>query len=101
MGRKRDLYLAKYSSTGTLLWERTAGSTLTYSTKFGVIAGVDWVKANHAANPTAPAVANMSLAVGASSVLTAVKPNTYYKICARAVDAALNLGVATISVTTK
>lgn len=40
----------------------------------GVIAGVDWVTAQKAANPAAPAVANMSLGGGASSsVDTAVR----------------------------
>jgi subtilisin family serine protease len=35
----------------------------------GVIAGVDWVTAQHQADPTKPAVANMSLGGGASSAL--------------------------------
>jgi hypothetical protein len=37
----------------------------------------------------------------ACSFTTANKPGTYYQISARAIDAALNLGIATISVTTK
>jgi subtilisin family serine protease len=35
----------------------------------GVIAGVDWVTADHQANPTTPAVANMSLGGSASTAL--------------------------------